>query len=90
MNEFNSECFPIGLCEYPVQIEYDQFDDGDIEIQVCRIEVAAGDFQVWAKVDTEYFPSIERQLKKELDEDGIVTPDSEVANWPKFLHRQAS
>lgn len=95
MNEFNSECFPIGLCEYSVQIEYEQSDDGDIEIQVCRIEVAASDFSVWAKVEPEYYPAIERQLKKELEEAAMqekrfTTPDSQAGNWPKYLHRQAS
>lgn len=87
MNEYNTQAFPVGLCEYPAQIEY-EWDEGEILVSKCMIEVAATDFSVWAKVDPEYFPAIEKQLKKELEEvPELWTPADEL---PHFLRRQAS
>lgn len=66
--DFESECFEIGQCAYTASIEYSYTWEGELEVVSCSIEVASDDFTVWAKVDSEYFPAIERQLIKELKE----------------------
>lgn len=95
MNEFTDQCFPVGLCEYPVQIEY-EWDEDKIRIHLCRIDVSGdSDHDVWATVEPDYYPAIERELKRALEEAAMqekrfTTPDSQAGNWPKYLHRQAS
>lgn len=90
---YDSECFTIGNCEYPASIEYTACSEGDITIHSCMIEVADADFTCWAKVDREYFPVIEVELKRALTEDAererneFFRPDEEL---PYFLRRQAS
>lgn len=97
MNYHQSDCFTIGLCEYPIQIEYEQCSEGDITIHLCRIDVSGdADTSVWASVEPDSYPAIERELKRELEEakyreaTAIYTPDSKAGEWPKFLRRQAS
>lgn len=92
MNTYDSECFPIGLGEYPVSIDYTTTFDGEREVTQCMVEIAASDFTVWAKVDPEYFPAIEKQLEIALEQDKdeadkYWTPSDDV---PQFLRRQAS
>ena len=102
MDIYESECFTIGNCEFPASIEYEA-DQDDITVHSCMIEVAAADFTVWAKVDPEYFPAIEKQLKQDLleaaerERNEITTPDQHAGDWPRrdselpyFLRRQAS
>lgn len=96
MNYHQSDCFTIGQCEFPAGIEYTECSEGDVTVHSCMIEVSGGDNQVWAKVDPEYFPAIERQLKQELEDaaererNEITTPAQHNGDWPQMLRRQAS
>ena len=89
MNEFNDHCFPVGLCEYPIQIEY-EWDEDKVRIHLCRIDVSGdADTSIWATVEPDSYPAIERQLKKELEEashNELYSPPDEL---PHFLRRQA-
>jgi hypothetical protein len=96
MNTYDSTCFNIGLCSYTAAIEYENDVDGAVLVHSCMIEVSAGDHEVWAKVDPEYFPAIEKQLARDLKEDAerenskIVTPPDHNGDWPQMWRRQSS
>ncbi len=70
---YESEYFEIGQCAFPVLIEYTETlpnYEGEIDIVSCMIEVAGDDKnQVWAKVESEYFPKIEKQLLEVFEQE---------------------
>lgn len=86
---YESECFSLGDCEYPVHIEHvSSFTlDNELEVEIitCLIEVSGSDKnQVWARVDKEYFPVVELELLEALEQEAS---DNSGADEHDYYHK---